>query len=94
MAEVSSPAEAKRLGKRIELRSDWLEVRDQIMYQVVLEKFKQNPDLKAMLLATGDAHLEEGNTWKDRYWGVCPPRSGNGENKLGQILMRVREELK
>ena len=39
----------------------------------------------------GEEYLEEGNTWHDTYWGVC---NGKGKNKLGKILMQVREELK
>ena len=44
-----------------------------------------------MLIKTGDQELIEGNYWNDTYWGVC---KGVGQNKLGKILMRVREELK
>ena len=54
-------------------------------------KFAQNPDLLQKLLDTGDAHLEETNTWKDTFWGVC---KGEGQNNLGKILMSVREELR
>jgi len=54
------------------------------------QKFKQ-PELKAKLLATGDAELIEGNHWGDIVWGVC---RGKGENRLGKILMKVREELR
>ena len=54
---------------------------------------KENEDLKQRLLATGDKRLVEGNTWGDTFWGV-DLRSGRGENQLGRILMRVREELK
>jgi ribA/ribD-fused uncharacterized protein len=93
IAAMEKPGATKRIGKRMDIRPDWNEVRDQIMYEIVLEKFRQNPELKTKLLATGDAHLEEGNTWNDRYWGVCPVGSGNGENKLGKTLMRVRQEL-
>ena len=60
------------------------------MYEIVLAKFTQNPDLKEELLATGDEHLEEGNTWGDAIWGTV---DGVGENRLGKILMRVRDEL-
>ena len=42
------------------------------------------------LLATGDEHLEEGNTWGDTTWGTV---NGIGENRLGRILMKVRKEL-
>lgn len=49
------------------------------------------PKLRSQLLSTGTAELVEGNWWNDRYWGVC---NGRGENHLGKILMRIREELK
>lgn len=83
-----NPSEAKRLGRRVKLRSDWETVKNQIMCQVVQAKFTQNPDLMAKLKATGDAILIEGNTWGDRYWGVC---RGAGQNKLGRILMALRD---
>ena len=55
-------------------------------------KFTQNEDLKWRLIATGDAYLEEGNTWHDTCWGV-DAKTGVGENHLGKILMKVRSEL-
>lgn len=61
------------------------------MYEICKAKFTQNEDLKAKLLATGNDILEEGNTWGDRVWGTV---NGVGENRLGKILMRVREELR
>lgn len=85
------PSSAKKFGREVHLRRDWEEVKDECMYITVKAKFTQNQDLKEKLLATGDAMLIEGNTWNDKYWGVC---YGKGKNKLGQILMRVREELK
>ena len=60
-------------------------------FDVAKEHGVQNEDLKAKLLATGDEHLEEGNTWGDRIWGTV---NGKGQNHLGKTLMRVREELK
>jgi ribA/ribD-fused uncharacterized protein len=93
MSKITA-GESKRFGKTIELRSDWEEVKCGIMKEIVEAKFRQNPELKAKLLATGTAHLEEGNTWGDRIWGVCPPGSGNGTNWLGKILMEVRAEFR
>ena len=61
------------------------------MYELCKAKFTQNEDLKEKLLATGNDILEEGNTWGDRVWGTV---NGVGENRLGKILMRVREELR
>lgn len=85
-----SPSSAKALGRRVQLRSDWEEVKDYIMEAVCYAKFTQNDDLKQKLIATGDAKLVEGNTWNDIYWGMC---KGKGQNKLGEILMKLREEF-
>ena len=86
-----NPSEAKRLGRRVRLRSDWEQVKDQVMLDVVRAKFDQHPDLAQKLLATGDEELVEGNDWGDIYWGVY---KGHGKNMLGKIRMRVRAELR
>lgn len=85
-----NPAQAKLVGRNCNLREDWEEIKEQTMYEIVKAKFTQNKNLAKLLLDTGDAYLEEGNWWHDTTWGVC---NGVGENKLGKILMRVREEL-
>lgn len=86
-----NPSEAKRLGRRVKLRSDWESVKVDIMTDLVRIKFLQNPDLKKKLLATGDEILIEGNWWNDQFWGVC---KGEGQNYLGRILMMIRKELR
>ena len=83
-------SEAKHLGRSIHLRKDWENIKFRIMQEIVTEKFAQNEDLAEKLLSTGDAYLEEGNTWGDRIWGTV---DGQGQNLLGQILMSVREQL-
>ena len=75
----------------MQLRHDWEKVKFDIMYEICKAKFSQNAELKDKLLATGDEYLEEGNTWGDRIWGTV---NGKGQNNLGKILMRVREELR
>ena len=87
--EDLGPAEARNLGKSIKLRKDWEEVKDQIMYEIVAAKFNQHPDLMDRLVLTGKRPLEEGNHWNDRYWGTV---NGVGQNKLGKILMDIREK--
>jgi ribA/ribD-fused uncharacterized protein len=82
--------ESKRRGKMVVLRDDWDLVKEQIMYEICVEKFK-NPVMRAKLLATGDRELIEGNTHGDRIWGQV---NGYGENKLGKILMRIRSEIR
>lgn len=85
-----NPSEAKQAGRRVELRKDWEQVKIQIMTDIIKQKFLQNPELAEKLLATGEAYLEEGNTWGDRIWGTV---NGQGANRLGIILMETREEL-
>lgn len=87
------PKEAKRLGRSVKLRPDWEQVKDDVMRNVVRAKFTQHEDLKQMLLETGDAILEEGNTWHDKYWGVDSV-TRKGKNMLGKILMEIRDELR
>lgn len=86
-----SAAEAKKFGRKVNLRSDWDTVKFSIMKNIVMEKFKQNPILLEKLKSTGEKELIEANYWNDRIWG-CDP-DGVGQNKLGKILMEVRKEL-
>jgi len=93
IALIAKPGDVKRHGKTIELRPDWEAEKLKIMYTLVKDKFTRNAGLGKMLLSTGESELEEGNNWGDRTWGICPPRSGDGHNFLGKILMKVRKEL-
>ena len=91
------PDKAKKAGRRVTLRSDWNDVRDKVMEEVLYEKFTQNEDLKKKLLETGDRPLREGNDWHDNYWGDChcsECSSSPGVNKLGQLLMELRDKLR
>lgn len=85
-----SCSDVKKAGRRIQLRPDWEDVKDSIMYQLVKDKFMRNDYLRTLLISTGTAHLEEGNNHNDKYWGTV---DNVGKNKLGNILMQVRSEL-
>lgn len=89
--DTETPGQVKRLGRKIELRSDWEEIKVDTMRYLVTQKFRDNKELGDLLLATGDLELIEGNTWGDTFWGVC---NGVGSNRLGHILMEVRDALK
>ena len=94
---ANTPGIAKRRGRQVSLRGDWELVKDQIMYDILIAKFS-DPELKAKLIATGDAELVEGNNWHDNYWGVCSCGTVRcadkiGRNMLGKTLMRIRSEL-
>jgi len=83
-------SEAKRMGKLVSLRKDWNEIKLDIMYELVKQKFVADYALRGKLLETGSQEIQEGNWWGDCYWGTV---NGIGENHLGKILMRVRDEV-
>ena len=96
IAAAETPGKAKRLGRKLSLRADWEQIKDQVMYYAIKGKFEY-PELREKLLATGDAVLEEGNTWHDNYWGNCHCEQCKdiaGKNTLGRILMLVRKEIR
>lgn len=86
-------SQARKLGKTIQLRKDWEEIKDNVMYEIIKRKFTINKELQQKLLETKEEELIEGNWWHDTYWGV-DSKTGIGQNKLGKILMKVREEVK
>lgn len=91
------PRDTKKVGRAIKLRSDWEQVKYQRMYGLVYTKFLDWADLGETLLSTGNQQLIEGNNWNDTEWGMVMNSAGHlvaGENHLGRILMRVREELR
>lgn len=87
------PLTSKREGKKAAIRPDWEDVRLGIMEEIVRAKFTQHPELAALLLETGDREIQEGNRWHDKFWGI-DIFTGEGENHLGKILMKIREELR
>lgn len=87
----ATTGEAKRMGRQVPMRPDWEAIKIDVMRDLLKQKFTEEPELRELLLATGDAELIEGNTWNDYFWGVC---NGNGQNWLGKLLMEVREAVK
>jgi ribA/ribD-fused uncharacterized protein len=71
-------------------RSDWQEVKVDIMTELIRAKVSQNQDVKECLLKTGSKKIIENSPW-DKFWGVGEDKSGL--NKMGEILMKVREEI-
>ena len=89
-----TPGKAKHLGRKVSLRKDWEDIKEEVMLTGLRHKFS-NPELRKKLLATGNEELIEGTTWHDNYWGICDCEAcgGQGKNRLGKLLMQVREEL-
>ncbi|KIJ66838.1 hypothetical protein HYDPIDRAFT_108754 [Hydnomerulius pinastri MD-312] len=73
------------------VRADWRQVNVEKMEFALRLKFTQHPDLKAMLLGTGDAELIEDSP-RDYFWGVGADHTGR--NELGKALVRLRDELR
>jgi len=88
-----TPGDAKCLGRsaKYPLRDDWEDVKDSIMHRAVTRKFETHDDIRQRLLDTDDEELVE-NARGDYYWGCGA--DGTGQNKLGKILMDVREKLR
>lgn len=94
--QAKTPGEAKRRGRSIYLNPKWEEYKEDAMLNFLRKKFTI-PELHNKLLATGDAKLIEGNYWHDNYWGNCycdKCKDIVGKNRLGELLMKVREELR
>lgn len=85
------PGQAKKAGRRVDMRPDWDNIKVSVMENLVRQKFTKYPDLALKLCQTGDIYLEETNTWYDTFWGVC---NGKGQNVLGNLLMKIRNEIK
>ncbi len=90
---VESPMKAANMGRSRQhpMRADWEAIKDQVMYQAVLAKFTGNSEIQKILLNTDEEEIIE-KALGDYYWGCG--KDGSGQNKLGQILMRVRAEIK
>jgi len=90
--KASSPMKSAELGRsrKVKIKRNWDKIRDNVMYDAVLAKFTQYDELKSLLLKTKDAYLIE-HTVNDNYWG--DGGDGKGGNKLGKILMKVREKI-
>jgi len=90
---------AKKIADRLQnsgaiVVESWPEKKEALMLELNRQKYRNNPGLRQRLLDTGDSKLEEGNRWGDTFWGISPPNSGIGENKLGKILEQIRDELR
>ena len=95
ICHLATPREAFDFTRKPEVhlwrRSDWEQVKEDIMKKALLAKFTQHNDLRLSLLSTRNRKLVE-HTSNDNYWG--DGGDGSGKNRLGYLLMSVREELR
>ena len=104
--ESNTPKEAKKLGRQVRNfdAEKWSEVCFEKMYEAVYAKFSQNNDLKELILSPnfeGKGFIE-GSPF-DAIWGVKmswqnpdidKEENWKGQNLLGKVLNKVRENLK
>jgi ribA/ribD-fused uncharacterized protein len=89
---AAKPVIAKKLSQKYSgrIRADWMELRDSLMERALRDKLVRHRPIRDLLVETGEEELIE--TAPDRYWGIG--RDGAGENRLGRLWMKLREELK
>ena len=81
------------LAYRIKDPENWENKKFQIMEKLVRDKFRRNKEISEKLILTENRELI--NTLleyneKNLFWGVY---KGKGENNLGRILTKIREDL-
>ena len=101
--QTDNVAEIKQLGRQVANYSEfvWNGIRQIVIYEGLLEKFRQNEDLRKMLKDTNDGILAECAV-RDRIWGIglsmtdpdrLSPEKWKGKNLLGFSLMLVRGRI-
>lgn len=90
---ADTPKEASNIGrdrsnKRI---PNFKDIKEQVMFDGVLEKFRQNRDIAYKLIETRNKKIAEA-TIDEYYWGIGKDKSG--KNVIGDILVKVRERIK
>lgn len=102
--DTEDPSEQKALGRQVSNfnAEAWNAVSRGFVYKGNMAKFSQNERLKKLLKDTGDAELVEASPY-DKIWGIGlgmnnPDRldktKWRGTNWLGEVLMKVRKDLK
>jgi ribA/ribD-fused uncharacterized protein len=102
--KAKSAQSAKAFGKKVAnfKEPEWSTEKEELMRKIIRAKFRSNPEITKKLLDTEDRVIANADP-RDRYWGIGTsadtekaknPAKWVGENRLGKILMEVREELR
>jgi ribA/ribD-fused uncharacterized protein len=87
----NTPGQVKKQSKNIKLVDNWDFIKLDVMKNCLVQKYNQEP-YKTKLIETGNQHIQEGNMWNDKFWGVCL-KTNKGENNLGKLIMEIRNTL-
>jgi len=102
-AKGQHPNVVKQLGRQVKNWNEkmWVAGREQVMVEILVEKFHQNPNLEDQLLATGIRRIAEASP-VDKIWGIgleendprcADERQWQGLNLLGDTLEKTRSIL-
>lgn len=102
--KTASPKSVKSYGKKVKGFDEeaWNEKKDSVMRTAVKAKLMQHPDILKKLRDTGTRPIAEADP-RGKYWGIGTssetskakdPSRWPGQNKMGKILMELRDELK
>ena len=72
-------------------KSDFDDIKIDIMKYVIYHKFDQSVECRNVLLSTGNSNLYEDSPY-DLFWGIGKDKTGS--NHLGKLLMELRTQLK
>jgi len=104
IVSTKTPKAAKAAGKKVKnfITEVWESKREAVMEQGVRAKFVQHPEVRKELLETGDTIIGKADA-RNTFWGIGTgmsseksksPSKWRGQNKLGKLLMEIRESLK
>jgi N-glycosidase YbiA len=90
--ESPSPWAAFQIARENDSKVDtsWHNQKLKIMYEIIKAKVTQNEDVLQQLEKSDGKKIVENSPW-DSFWGVG--KDGKGENHLGKIWMKIREEI-
>ena len=90
--QAATPKEARALGqsRTFKLRPEWDAIREEVMLAGLRIKFSF-PQARELLLSTANRILVESSPF-DYFWAAG--KDGSGQNRLGHLLMQVRNELR
>lgn len=93
IVNAPTPKDASNIGRdRSNIRKEnFKEIKNQVMFDGILEKFRQNRDIAYKLIETRNKKIAEA-TIDEYYWGIGKDKSG--KNVIGDILVKVRERIK
>jgi ribA/ribD-fused uncharacterized protein len=88
---VAAAAKRYATKHKAKIRPDSEQLKGGVMERALRAKLTQHESLRDILVGSGDEKIEEDSP-KDAYWGIGP--DGTGQNRLSEMLMRLRAELR